>query len=242
VRTAYTEGFHPKPNMSFTPALPLGAASLAEYVDISLIDAPAPDVLLERLNRATTPGLRFVGAAQIDSTDLSISRVVDEAVYILGIPETSLGARAEECRLIVAAKVRDFLAESAQTVVRDVQGIKRKLDAKKGLLHLELGGTAAERALFQAGIVGRLIPLELHLKVDPSGSVRPREVVEALGLTGPVMVVRSELRRGGHLPLELEHHKKPLHQPRSRDSLDDGASADDLLPASIVQAEIQMDY
>ena len=38
----YTQGFHPKPDMSFGPALGLGAASLGEYVDVKLIDRPAP--------------------------------------------------------------------------------------------------------------------------------------------------------------------------------------------------------
>src|SRR5690606_18676083 len=38
VRTAYTEGFHPKPDMSFGPALAVGLASLDEYLDIKLID------------------------------------------------------------------------------------------------------------------------------------------------------------------------------------------------------------
>jgi hypothetical protein len=49
IKTAYTEGFHPKPDMSFGPALSLGVASLDEYADIKLLDPPPVDELVARL-------------------------------------------------------------------------------------------------------------------------------------------------------------------------------------------------
>jgi radical SAM family uncharacterized protein/radical SAM-linked protein len=220
VRTAYTEGFHPKPNMSFTPALPLGAASIAEYVDISLIDAPEPAELLERLEKVAPPGLRFLGAAVIESDDLPISRVVDEARYVLGLPLGSLEGGSFEGGSLeggslegaegVQAQLDAFHAAGERIVWRNVDGIKRKIDAKGSVLGLGLGGDKARAALAQAGIVGRILPLELSLRVDGNGSVRPREVVEALGLPGPALVVRSELLGRGKPPLELEWHKKPV--------------------------------
>src|SRR3954465_7953652 len=56
-KTAYSKGFHPKPEMSFGPALSLGVASLDEYLDVLLIDAPAAAELLARLNRAASGGI-----------------------------------------------------------------------------------------------------------------------------------------------------------------------------------------
>src|SRR5690606_11527822 len=61
VRTAYTEGFHLKPDMSFGPALALGIASVGEYVDIKLIDPPESQELVERLNQVAASGGRFLG-------------------------------------------------------------------------------------------------------------------------------------------------------------------------------------
>src|ERR1043166_2759056 len=49
VRLRYSEGFHPKPDLSFGPALSLGVASLDEYVDAKLIDAPGTEELVARL-------------------------------------------------------------------------------------------------------------------------------------------------------------------------------------------------
>ena len=34
----YSQGFHPKPDMTFGPALPLGVASHTEYLDVKLIE------------------------------------------------------------------------------------------------------------------------------------------------------------------------------------------------------------
>jgi len=222
VRTAYTEGFHPKANMSFTPALPLGAASIAEYVDISLIDAPESAELLARLAQVAPPGLSFLGAAELSSDDLPISRAVDEAKYVLALPLHSLAgfsdtSESEESAMQRAGEVMEailasFHAAAERIVWRNVEGIKRKIDAKCSVLALGLGGDEARAQLRQAGIVGRILPLTLSLRVDGSGSVRPREVVEALGLEGPVLVVRAELLGHGQSPLELEFHKKPQRE------------------------------
>jgi radical SAM family uncharacterized protein/radical SAM-linked protein len=233
VPTAYTEGFHPKPNMSFTPALPLGAASLAEYLDISLIDAPFADELLERLNRAASPGLRFSGAAELGSDDLPISRVVDEARYVLGLPEAVFQTDLGTCRDQIATRVAAFWAPGERFIVRDVEGIKRRIDAKGSVLRLALGGDEAVAHLRQAGLVGRLVPLELSLRVDPSGSVRPREVLEVLGLGGQAAVVRSSLLSGTHTPLELQFHKKPVREAsvvRSEEIWHEGIAFDAAAP------------
>ena len=60
----YSEGFHPKPELSFGPALGLGIPSLGELVDVTLVDDVAPDELLRRLARVTLDGIEFLEAAR----------------------------------------------------------------------------------------------------------------------------------------------------------------------------------
>ena len=62
----YSMGFHPKPELSFGPALGLGIPSLGELVDVTLIDDLTPDELLRRLarrhaRRHRVPGRRSPG-------------------------------------------------------------------------------------------------------------------------------------------------------------------------------------
>ena len=82
-RTHYSRGFRPKPELALGPALSLGVASLDEYVDVSLIDPPSPDLLLERLNAAAPGGLRFTAAQRLAPKTPSISAGIIGAVTAL---------------------------------------------------------------------------------------------------------------------------------------------------------------
>src|SRR6185295_3727792 len=75
----YTEGFHPKPDMVFAPALSLGIASLAEYVDVKLRAGTQIADLAERLASVSVDGLRFTGAHALGPNDAGLSKVIDEA-------------------------------------------------------------------------------------------------------------------------------------------------------------------
>jgi radical SAM-linked protein len=60
VRLTYSEGFHPKPRLSFGPALAVGLESSAEYLDFESPEPQAAPDLLGRLNAAAPAGLRFL--------------------------------------------------------------------------------------------------------------------------------------------------------------------------------------
>lgn len=241
VRTAYTEGFHPKPHMSFTPALSLGALSLAEFVDIALIDAPSPAELVEALNAAASAGLRFVDGVEIGPDDQPISKVVDEARYVLALSAMALtrvfaGADPE---VELERRLRAFAERDVVTVVRDVKGIKRTLDVKQTVLQVGLGGPAAQKAVAQAGLTGRVVLLELGLRIEPTGTARPQEVLEALGLEGPFVAIRTELLGAGRNPLELECHKKPRRS--SEESMENPADVEPLLRVDLDRTLLQVD-
>ena len=58
VRVAYSEGFSPRPRLSFGLALSTGYESLGEYLDINLReDAPGGDVACEQLPALLDPAL-----------------------------------------------------------------------------------------------------------------------------------------------------------------------------------------
>ena len=63
---AYSQGYHPKPRVSFGPALPVGVESRCEYLDLELIGAHDAQAIADRLARALPPGLRLEDARVID--------------------------------------------------------------------------------------------------------------------------------------------------------------------------------
>jgi radical SAM family uncharacterized protein/radical SAM-linked protein len=217
VRTAYSEGFHPKPEMSFGPALSLGVVSVGEYVDLKLMDAPASEAeLLERLNRSASGGISFSGLVRLGPQDPGLSKVLDGARYVLGIAQSAAARFGGEAGL--RERVAEFVAKSEVVVLRPAKegkGIGRKIDVKQHVTSLRVGDAENVAELRQAGIVGRLVPLEMVLPVGNDGSVRLTEVLEAvLGEPDvPFTGLRAALLAGGHDPLELGRHRKAQPEP-----------------------------
>jgi radical SAM family uncharacterized protein/radical SAM-linked protein len=211
-RLRYSEGFHPKPDLSFGPALSLGVASLDEYVDARLIDAPPPAELVARLAGATPPGLRFLDAITLGTDDPPVSSIVTAARYVVGLAGPcvrELGGAAG-----VAAKIQALLAKTEATVRRDISGLGKIIDVRRYLQELALGGDAELATLERAGIVGALLPLAITIAITPTGSAKVAEVVEALA-GGPVehLSVRVGLVAGLGTPLELEPHRRVRPAP-----------------------------
>ena len=178
IKTAYTEGFHPKPDMSFGPALSLGVASLDEYVDTKLLDAPAAEELVEQLNAGASAGLRFLGAVRIAPEDPGLARVTSAARYVLGVAESALaeiGGRAG-----LTQRVAAFLAEERVVVRRDVKGLGKLIDVRSLVSDIVLGAETGFALLEAAGVAGRVLPLEMSIGIHPTGSVRLTEVAEVL--------------------------------------------------------------
>ncbi len=58
----YTEGFNPKPKMTFAAPLSIGIESVAEYMDIKLIDDIPPEEAMRRLNENMTEEMQVLEA------------------------------------------------------------------------------------------------------------------------------------------------------------------------------------
>lgn len=212
VRTAYTEGFHPKPDMSFAPALALGVASLGEYVDLKLIDPPPPRELVDALNAAASAGLAFFDAALLGLNDPGLAKIIDEAEYLVAFSDDALlatgrGATGNE---VLQALLAEYRARPDVFVERDAKGIKRKIDVRAGVTELRPATDAEQTALAMAGVIGRVSCLCLRVPLSAGGAVRVREVVEALsvGADLPHIAVRTALLGAGRSPLELGAHRR----------------------------------
>lgn len=88
----YTEGFHPRPDMGFSPALGVGVGSRREYLDVKLAGSPgqAP-AWLEALNRVSVPGIAFIDLQLLPEQSPSISSWTGRASYRLWLPRDGAG-------------------------------------------------------------------------------------------------------------------------------------------------------
>ena len=209
-KTAYSKGFHPKPEMSFGPALSLGVASLDEYLDVALIDAPEPAELLERLNRAASGGIEFKRVLPLSSNDRVITTIVSGARYVIALAESALAELGGLPEL--ERRIADFLAKTECTVRRDLDGLGKFVNVRQFVERLQIGDDSSRELLERAGLIGRMVPVEVTIEIGQRGSAKISEVVEALlgSKDFPHRGVRSALLAGAGTPCDLElHHKRP---------------------------------
>ena len=102
---AASEGFTPRPKISFGLALPTGAESIAEYVDVELrSDAADVDVqqLPERLSDALPDGFDVLVAAVLESGTTSLQEAVNTCTWELWAPGLTAHDHDHALRLLDA--------------------------------------------------------------------------------------------------------------------------------------------
>jgi radical SAM-linked protein len=210
---SYSQGFHPKPDMTFGPALSLGVASLCETVDVKIAADLDPSQILGELSAGAQAGLRFVGGSSLGPGDAGISRIVDVARYVVGIARAGLGPYADPAWL--QERIDTAFDGRELSVVRRIDGIGKRVDVRDYLRQVVLGDEEASLVLARAGIVGDMHALSVEVDIRGSGGVKIAEVVEALfGADVPHRAVRFLLGRrlpagGIATPLELASLRGP---------------------------------
>jgi radical SAM family uncharacterized protein/radical SAM-linked protein len=201
----YSQGFHPKPEMTFGPALPLGVASHAEYVDVKLVRAEGIDEasVRERLCGASLEGITFRDARVLGPNDAGVGKVIDAAEYVVGLLPAELAPLGLAQESALSAHFAARLA-TPLSIVRDVKGIKRTISVSSYLREVE--AFAGAELLRDAGLRGDLVPFRFRVAVTGQGGVRPSEVLASLFPDAELStrIVRTFMGSGSHEPLALE--------------------------------------
>lgn len=180
----YTEGFSPRPKISFGLALPTGHQSVAEYLDLELaqpLGVPAqsapPEVLATQEGDLYDLGAQL-GAALPDGMDVLAAGPVEAGTGSLQEEVTSCSWQIEVAtldRLAAAALVETAMVAHALTVVRERKGRPTTDDIRPALRSLTLLDPATGN---ESSIDGAVLCAELL--TQPRG-VRPSELLRALG-------------------------------------------------------------
>ena len=202
VPMAYSAGFSPHPKISYAGAASMGAASEAEYLEISVTQRLDPDRVRKALDAAMPPGLDIVEIVEAGPGSLADQLQASEWLVELGGVEPDTAARA------VAA----FLAESEVIVERMTKSGVRRFDARCAVLRLAV--STVESAGEPPCAILRLVVRH------ETPAVRPDDVLTALrvvaSLTPPVPAKVTRLAQG---PLAQENGAvaDPLAADRARD-------------------------
>jgi radical SAM-linked protein len=161
---AFTEGFSPRPKVSFGLALSVGHESEAEYLDVELTEPVDTDALPARLTPVLPEGMPATGAVRLIERAPALQESITEVQYRVAtvdghgrpVPEAVLGAAASGA-----------LASEELAVTRIRKGKESVDDLRPALRSIEIGHD------------GDAPVLDLTLSTQPRGA-RPREVLDAL--------------------------------------------------------------
>jgi radical SAM-linked protein len=184
---AYTEGFSPRPKVSFGLALPTGHESVAEYLDVELAPTAEADVanLPGRLSAALPLGVDVSAAGPVPAGTPSLQEAVTSCTWCWSVGPV-LGTEAADPvdPAVLAARVDALLAAPTVVVTRTRKGQPVTSDIRPAVLDLRLlgarpDGSAGPDRSEGAGGSGGEVWLEAELACRPT-SLRPSEVLAAL--------------------------------------------------------------
>ena len=192
VRVEWTNGFHPKPEMVFSPALGLGVASLHELCDVRLLDPHGPEQLAE-LCRAMTEraprGLTFVEARALAPFEGTIPKSMKGARLAIAYGRKTLEAEAAggmPAEAWLAKRASELLALPAICVKRDHTGVGRMVDIRPFLTDLRPWDDAARADIARAGLFGDIVGIVADVQLSTDGGIRPSEIASIVIATpGP---------------------------------------------------------
>jgi radical SAM family uncharacterized protein/radical SAM-linked protein len=187
----YTGGFHPKPDMSFGPALQLGVQSTCEVLDIKLTIDMDPNEIVAGASKRGPDGLTFLRAVRLEKEDLSITKIITGATYALLVAEATMSR----------ARLKEVLAEAESKAewVMDrelAHGLRKRVNIRPFIRNLTLSDTSTTRTLQeQLGIDGQMHMVQIATNVQDGASARPNEIVTAILGNAAAMVIRTGLGR-----------------------------------------------
>lgn len=162
---AYSEGFNPHMKMAFASALPVGVTSEAEYLDIEFADELSVETVQKKLGEQLPTGIALKRIQEITTRHKALMAVVNLAVFRVEVPLKGgeIGRDAAE------AAVARFNAATTVPYIKISPKGKREIDVKNYIAAAAEIGGAGDKA-----------SLRLTIKITPTGSVKPGEVLEVL--------------------------------------------------------------
>jgi radical SAM-linked protein len=197
VPMAYSQGFNPRPKVSWVGAAPTGTASEAEYVEVAVVTPLDPKLLVSELDAALPPGIDVLEA--VIASGGSLAERIDGSrwrIELAGITEEAL-------RPAVAA----LLAADAVEVDRLTKNGMRRMDVRPALVSVQVSASSSTDD-GDGDAAGRVCGILDVVVRQTTPVVRPDDVLSAIrvvaALSPPEPVKATRLAQGrlddeGHL-------------------------------------------
>ncbi len=140
IPVAMSQGFHPKPRLSYLSVLGLGYASRDEVLDVLLTEEMPETELLNRINSASVEGLTFDSVRRLPPEEFKLR--ARAFVYEVTIPEEDLDS--------VREKAAEFMGLDS-VMAEKMNGKSVDVRLPVGFLEIDDGGTMTVEMAVQNG-------------------------------------------------------------------------------------------
>ena len=175
---AHSAGFTPHPKISYSGGAPTGAASEAEYLEISLTEGLDPAVVRDRLDAALPDGIDVIEVADLAVVQAPQLEASDWQVVLPGVPPAVAASAAEA-----------FLAATHAEVDRLTSNGVRRLDTRAAVVSLEVSQRAAADGDQEYATL-RMVVRHLTPAVRPEDILVALRRLSALEPSSPPVVTR----------------------------------------------------
>ena len=166
----YSEGFHPKMNLSFLPALPLGMTSKKEVVEFKSQSVLPENEFISRLNTHLPPGIVFFRLDRLSNHEPTLHKSLKTLVYSI-----DLGTSKAVCA---------FGEAETDQLDKAWENIERRVEALSGETDEPLERIALDRTNKK---------ITFYFRHSSKKSVRPRDLAERiLGVKNPAFFMARE--------------------------------------------------
>ncbi len=148
-----TQGYHPRPKLTFPSALALGVAATDEVMEFRIAEEADAEDLRQRIQAAAPPGLTIGEIAITTMQDPKVT--VGRVQYSLPLPPERVAAAQEQAQII---------NNSQEYFVEREDGTKVDLRSHLEQVRIEEG------------------ELQMTLALDASGGTKPADILRALQL------------------------------------------------------------
>ena len=187
---AYSEGFSPRPKLSFGLALSVSHESDAEYLDVELKELPDLEGLPEALTEALPDGITVIGVAALEQGSASLQQAIVSCTWrieVVGAPEVE-----------VTAAVAEILSSPELPLERVRKGKTAVVDVRPAILAIEVEGPTQDG-----------VQLVAQLATE-SVSLRPSEFVKVLGIE---RLEEGRVRRTNQWMIIDGERREPVSRP-----------------------------
>ncbi|HEY5677600.1 MAG TPA: TIGR03960 family B12-binding radical SAM protein, partial [Myxococcales bacterium] len=162
----HSQGFHPKPKVSFGPACPVGTESRAEYLDLELFGEQQAGDVEVRVARELPQGFRLISCEPLAAGGESLARTIRGIEYRVELPDQAPDA---------AQRLAEFAAQPEASVLREREGRPPvRIDLKAAVDGLTATGAREIRFTLRAGETGAVArPSELLAALFGAEATRP---------------------------------------------------------------------